>query len=190
MQIGLVILGRVVVDDHIDLVDVDTAGGDVGGYQHVQLAPGEVRQGLFSEVLTQITMDGGGLDALRHQGHGHPIRAPLGTAEDQHPVGAADDGSGHLHLVHLMDEDETVHHLLDGDLTGIHLVEHRVGLVLADQAADDAVEGGGEQQGLVATADVPQDPLDLGQEPHVGHPVGLVDDHVVDIGHRQLALAD
>ena len=38
VQVGLVVLGRVVVDDDVDVVDVDAAGGDVGGDQHRELA--------------------------------------------------------------------------------------------------------------------------------------------------------
>jgi hypothetical protein len=37
---------------------------------------------------------------------------------------------------------------------------------------------------------VAQDPLDLGQEPHVGHAVGLVDDHHLEVGHVGLAALD
>ena len=35
VQVGLVVGGRVVVDDDVDVVDVDAAGGDVGGDQHL-----------------------------------------------------------------------------------------------------------------------------------------------------------
>ena len=34
VQVGLVVLGRVEVDDHVDVVDVDAAGGHVGGDEH------------------------------------------------------------------------------------------------------------------------------------------------------------
>ena len=64
-------------------------------------------------------------------------------------------------------------------------MEHGVALVAVDQALDAAVERGREQQRLVGLADVAQHPLDLGQEAHVGHPVGLVDDdqaHVRQVG--------
>ena len=38
VQVGLVVGRRVVVDDHVDVVDVDAAGRDVGGDQGVELA--------------------------------------------------------------------------------------------------------------------------------------------------------
>ena len=43
VQVVLGVLGRLVVDDRADVVDVDAAGGDVGGDEHRQLALGEAR---------------------------------------------------------------------------------------------------------------------------------------------------
>ena len=69
------------------------------------------------------------------------------------------------------------------------LVHRRVVLIATDQRVDDTVERGREQQRLVLALDVAEDPLDLGQEAHVGHAVGLVDDDVGDVGDRdRLAL--
>ena len=52
---------------------------------------------------------------------------------------------------------------------------HRIGLVVADQVADVAVERRREQHRLVAAGAVAQDPLDLRREAVVGHAVGLVE---------------
>ena len=60
------------------------------------------------------------------------------------------------------------------------LVVHGVTLVAVDQHLHGAVERGGEQERLALAVGVPEDPLDLGQEPHVGHAVGLVEHDVVD----------
>ena len=49
-------------------------------------------------------------------------------------------------------------------------------MVAVDERVDRAVERGREQQRLVLGLDVAEDPLDLGQEAHVGHAVGLVED--------------
>ena len=38
VEVRLVVLGRVVVHDDVDAVDVDAAGGDVGGDEHRHLA--------------------------------------------------------------------------------------------------------------------------------------------------------
>ncbi len=44
VQVGLLVLGAGVVDDVRDAGDVDAAGGDVGGDEHLQLALAELRQ--------------------------------------------------------------------------------------------------------------------------------------------------
>jgi hypothetical protein len=41
VQVGLAVLGQVVVDNHIDAVDVQAARGHVGGHEHGHLARGE-----------------------------------------------------------------------------------------------------------------------------------------------------
>ena len=66
---------------------------------------------------------------------------------------------------------------------------HRVGQVPADEGVDLAVEGGREQQPLAAGWHAVQQPGDGGQEAHVGHVVGLVEDGDVDGGQRVGTLA-
>ena len=63
-------------------------------------------------------------------------------------------------------------------------------LVALDQAVDHAVEGGREQQGLVVAVDVAEQPLDLRQEAHVGHAVGLVDHHDLEAAELDLLAVD
>jgi hypothetical protein len=61
-----------------------------------------------------------------------------------------------------------------------YLVPYRVALVVALQHGDIAVEGGGKQEGLsVFVGQVEQGP-DFGEEPHVGHTVGFIDDDDLD----------
>src|SRR5438067_5222474 len=51
MQVRLLVLGRVVVHDHVDVVDVNAARCDVGGDEHRKLAVGEVGQGPLARTL-------------------------------------------------------------------------------------------------------------------------------------------
>jgi len=60
-------------------------------------------------------------------------------------------------------------------------VAHRVALVAADEGGHVAVERRREEHGLALRGGPVEDAPDLGEEPHVGHPVGLVDDHTVDV---------
>ena len=86
--------------------------------------------------------------------------------------------------------EEAVEHRVDGDGGGLDLVVHGIVLVALDQPVDHAVEGGREQQRLVLVVDVAQEPLDLGQEAHVGHAVGLVDDHDLEAAELDLLAVD
>ena len=58
VQVGLVLGGRVDVDDQLHVVDVHTACGDVGGHQHPSFARGERREvavaGGLREVAVQV----------------------------------------------------------------------------------------------------------------------------------------
>ena len=75
------VLGRVVVDDDVDVVDVDAAGGDVGGDEDVELAVAEVLERLLALALAQVAVDGGGLDALLVAGRAaSAVGGPLGAA--------------------------------------------------------------------------------------------------------------
>ncbi len=114
----------------------------------------------------------------------------LSGAEHHRPFICGDDRSGDLHLVHLVDLEEDMGHVLDRDPLLDDLVTGRLFLVAPDQRVDDSVESGREQQGLVPAVNVAKDPFDLGQEPHVGHPIRLVDHHLGHVGHRQVTSLD
>ncbi len=54
-------------------------------------------------------------------------------------------------------------------------------------ALDLGRHGGREEQRLPGEGHQPEDPLDIGDEAHVEHPVGLVDDHDLHAGEQKLA---
>ena len=81
-------------------------------------------------------------------------------------------------------------HGVDGDRARLDLVEDGVALVALDEAVDHPVEGGGEEQRLVRAPHVAQHPLDLGQEAHVGHAIGLVEHHCRDVCERDRLAVD
>src|SRR5699024_10287858 len=59
VQVGLLVLGALVVDDVGDRLDVDAAGRDVGGHQDVDLAGPEGAQRLLPGPLAQVAVQGG-----------------------------------------------------------------------------------------------------------------------------------
>src|SRR5690606_6320001 len=174
VEVVLVVVGRVAVDHDVDVVDVDAAGGDVGGDEHRPAAGGEPAERLLPLALGEVAVDGRGAHAEGDEVAGEAVAVALGAAEHE---GAAADGAeagDDPGLVHVVDLDEAVGHRVDGGVRVLDAVDGGVDHA-AGEGGDGAVEGGGEQHGLAAGGDVAQQPLDLGQEAHVGHAVGLVD---------------
>src|SRR5690606_24845697 len=99
VQVGLVVVGRIEVHHHLDVIDVDAAGGDVGGHEHGQLAPAEVRERALAVALAQVAVD-------RARSHPFVVQRPrdavggtLGVDEHDRALGAAGDRRSHTHLV-------------------------------------------------------------------------------------------
>jgi hypothetical protein len=69
-------------------------------------------------------------------------------------------------------------------------VAHRIVHVALDDHVDVAVEGGREEQRLALRRTGVEQALDLGQEPHVGHAVRLVEHDEVDLTQAHVALVD
>ena len=81
--------GRVVLQHAGDAVDVDAAGGDVGGDQHVHVAAAERAEGALALALAAVAVDGLGADAGLLQLLGQAVGAVLGAGEHDgrpHPL--------------------------------------------------------------------------------------------------------
>src|SRR5204863_4595685 len=103
VQVGLVVLGRIEVDDDIDGVDVQSTGGDVGCDQDGEATLGEVFERALPRVLAEIAVNGGRFDALLAQLPREAIGAPFGATEHEGLRDAVRDGGGDLHPVHVVD---------------------------------------------------------------------------------------
>ena len=182
VQVGLVLGGRVDVDDELDAGDVDPPGGDVGGDHDVDLPGGEGPHGALARVLAHVALelDGGdpGLDELAGQAPGEVLGAgeqdalPLPGGQAPHDAVLGGLVRHHPHAVG---------HGVHGRGRGVHGVLQRVVEELLDQRVHAVVEGGGEQHALAALRGGAQDATDIGQEAEVGHVVGLVQDGDLDL---------
>src|SRR6266851_2663951 len=74
VQVVLVIVRRVEVNDELDVVHVDPAGGDVGGDEDPRATRGEAGQGPLPLVLVQVAVDRRGVDARAAELPGQSIR--------------------------------------------------------------------------------------------------------------------
>ena len=83
-------------------LDVDAAGGDVGGDQDVDLAVAERAQRLLAGALAEVAVDGGGGEAAVGELVGDLGGGALGAAEDHGQAAALglQHAGEHLDLVH------------------------------------------------------------------------------------------
>ena len=67
-------------------VDVQPAGGDVGGHEDVELALAQLLDGALPLLLRHVAVDRGGGEPARPQPLGEPLGGLLGAHEDDQPV--------------------------------------------------------------------------------------------------------
>ena len=114
---------------------------------------------------------------------GELVGPPLGPGEDDALAG--------LVAVEQVDQEVELPVVLDGDVVLLDRLDRRLVLrevhldrlehVAAGERPDLVADRGREQQGLVRVGHLAEDPLDVGPEPDVEHPVGLVEDDVEDL---------
>ena len=164
-----------------DALHVHTSGGDVGRDERAHLAAGERTKGAVALRLAAAAVD-------RDRGHTELVellREPIGTVpgaaeHDRRPdrVDRVRCGSGALGPV---DPPEDVAGGREVGALLADLVDDGIVLDLTGELGHCSIERGGEQQHLPLLARQLDDAPYCGQEPHVGHAVGLVDDDLVDV---------
>ncbi len=182
--------GQVDVDHHIDAVDVDAAGGDVGGDQGLDAALTELGQGAGAHALGLAAVQRGAGDTGLGQLLADGVGAVLAAHEQDRAALARGDLGDDRVLVAGQHLEQVVLHRGDLRDRRVHGVGARVVHVLADQLVDVAVERGREQQGLAVGADLVQELADLRHEAHVAHLVGFVQHRDLDVAQVAGALVD
>ena len=175
VQVVLVVVRRVEVDNQVDVIDVQPAGGDIGGDQNPGVPGGEAVQYPLALVLVEVAVDRGGIHTGPGQLAGQPVGPVLCAHEEQRPTGTDRDLGGERDLVHGGHHKDAVVGVLDRRGGGRDRVDGRVGQEAADQPVDPAVEGGGEQQPLSAGRSLAEQARHGGQEAQVGQVIRLVE---------------
>jgi hypothetical protein len=185
-------IGQLVIEHMADAGDVDTARGDIGRDQHLQMAVAETLHRGGALALALVAMDRGGLDACARQMADNAVGTMFGAGEDQRAVDASSFRrwlSKRL-LFALVDKG---HILLDAFRRG-----RRRGYRNADRIVEETVaqfgnrlgHGGREKQALALFGEQQVDPLERVDEAKVHHLVGFVEDEDLDILQAQRALFD
>ena len=180
VHVGLRRLRHVVVDHVREQVDVQPAGGHVGGHQQLGAAAAQPLHHAGAVFLVHAAVQRLGAQPAPGQRLGDRVDVEPGAAEHdgrgrplglQHPaqrgggVGARHQVGGLAHLRRL-----ALDHDLAPDPHG-----HRLAQVLLRQRLDAARDGRGEQHDLPGVRGGVQQGLDVLDEAHVEHLVGLVE---------------
>ena len=190
--------GHVVVIHVADRRHIKAARGHVRGNKEAQIAVAEPFQCFGPLALIKIPMDRSRVIAVFFQRLSDRIHIHLAVAEDDR-VGAfvafgVDQRTQHFAFFRrfavLARGFEHQHALLDilarGGLTG-----HFDTLGRREEGVRNPLDLGGhrgrEEQRLTGKGRHLEDAFDIGDEPHIQHPVGFVHDHDLHVGQDQLA---
>ena len=184
-------VGNFVVHDVRQVINVNAAGSNVGGYQSAYIAALESRQGLGAGSLALVAMQRHCGNAVLFQELGHIVGAELGAREHQHlaPVLFVNDVRQQGLLFAAA---HGVDHLRDAlhrgvawrDLHALRILQQAIG-----EVADFVAEGGGEQQTLLFFGHQRKHLFYVMDKAHVQHAVGLVEHqhlHLTQVEHALL----
>ncbi|MCI4361952.1 MAG: hypothetical protein L3J77_01990 [Thermoplasmata archaeon] len=181
----------VVVDNVTDALDVDPTGGDVGRDQDTVVPRAESFERLDALGLASVAVDHGRPDAAEAELTRDPVGAVLGPREDEHArhrlVGEQLDQEIGLEVGR--NGEREVGDAYGGrrrrvDLDGLRLREE-----VPRQTDDLGRHRRAEQHRLAAAGEPGEDPPDVGEEPHIEHPVGLVQDEDLEVREVHVAAA-
>ena len=192
VDVGLGLAGHVEVDHQADAVHVQSAGGHVGGHEHVEGAGAQALDEALALALGHVAGDGGRLDAAPGQLDGDVLGRGLGAHEHEGGLGVGDgqDAGDGADLVAEGDDGVGLVDGVDRGGLGGDLDPDGVVQVLAGHALDGRRHGRAEQGGAPLLGQGGGDGLDVLGEAHAQHLVGLVEDEVRDVVQDQGALVD
>ena len=126
------------------------------------------------------------------QVRGDPPGGDLGPREDEDlaEIVGAHEVLQELELALPVHRVEDLANGRDGGVAGRHLHGQRVAEELPGEAPDLVGEGGREEERLAPRREEREDPPDVRDEPHVEHPVPLVEDEDLDLAQVRGALPD
>jgi len=180
MNVDFGIARQLNVDHHVQSVDIQPAGRDIGRDQHGQAAVAEHGQYLITVALFQVAVQRHGRDAFRGESVDQFLALLFGKAEG-HAGLRTEAGQDLNHGLHALFGVDFVEALLDLGVVmqGFDLYLLRVAHEGRRELLDAGRVGRREQQGLPLARALPDDLGNRVVEAHVEHAVGFVEDQLV-----------
>jgi hypothetical protein len=190
VNVGLGLHRQVVVNNVGYAIDIDATGSHVGGNQHVDQLATECIQGPLPSGLRLIAVNRRGPEAMSHQLLGQLIGCMLGLGEDQcsHNLLATQNVSQQSLLAGFLDEQDTLFDALDAGDLGSHVHLNRFAEQIFRKLDNFRRHGGRKEQGLTFFGEFTDNSLQVRQEAHIEHPVGLVKNEDFELIEFNMAL--
>jgi hypothetical protein len=191
VKVVLDVVREIVIEDDLDIVHVNAAGGDVGGDKEFEAGLAEFAHDAVAHGLAHVAVEAVGGVTLGVKMINEFVHHALGVAEndaelevvDINEAGEEFDFVAAIHFViNLLDGWDGEGGLLDADILGI-------ARIILDQLLDGARQGGGKENGLAFFRHGLKDEFDIVAEAHVEHDVGFVEDDHFDFVEAQGAAA-
>ncbi len=192
VHVGLGLVGEVVVHDEVEGLDVEAAGGHVGGDEDADPVLLETLDDLEALGLGQVSHDELAVHAVDLEPPRDLLDHELLVAEDEGALGilAGEDAEEEAELLVVADVVELLGHEVDRDVLGLDRDLLRPVHVLPGEILDAQAQGRGEEEGLAVAGrrEIADELAQVVDEAHVEHAVGLVDDEEAHLAEEHLAL--
>ena len=192
VHVILAVVRQVVIEDHLDVIDVQPARGDVGGDEKLNRALAKLRHHALAHRLRDVAVQLVGDIAARREVLGELVHHHLGAAKDdaEFQVLQVDEPAERL------DFETAVHLVIDlidrrhGERLRFDLHLHRIAREGLDQVLDRPRQRGGEEDRLPLGGRLAEHFADVVDEAHVEHPVGFVEDDHLELVELQRAAVE
>jgi len=185
-------LRHVEVNDVADVGDVEAAGGDVGGDEDFVFAVAEALEGLFAFALGAVGMENRDGVVILFEHVPDSVSAIFGAAknDDRIVFDVVEEGAEEIGFLILGDGVDDVFNGFGRGAAGADFDGLGVPHGPFDKALDLGRHGGGEEGGEALAGAAIDNFADIGQETHVEHAIGFVEDEVFDAVEDDVALLD
>ncbi len=192
VQQGFGIHRQVGMDDQIEIGQIDTARGDVGGDQHVHVALAEGLERLLAGDLAQVAVHRADLEAALGELVGDLLRGALGAGEDHRgaaALGLQNPGDQFTFVQRMRPVHELCRAIVNRRIVRLLGPDmRRPGEESTGQRDDRTRHGRREQHGLPFIGHHAENAFDIGQEAQIEHLVGLVQHQDAHFSENQMLL--